>query len=111
MIKDDWALIGHGHGYDKNVNVEGFELRSFLKYNFKDISPDDYFLFVACDGYRCLFSYREIFAIENGKDMMIVDIINGEPPETGFRLAPTADFFNDRSMWGLAYAVKINDKS
>ena len=107
MKKNNWALIGHGHGYEKNVKVEGFELRSFLTANFNDISPDDFFLFVACDGYRCLFSYREIFAVEKGKEMMIVDIINDELPETGFKLAPTADFFNDRSMWGLAYAVRI----
>lgn len=111
MCTDNWVLIGHGHGYEENVNAEGFQLRSFLRANFKDISPDDYFLFVACDGYRCLFSYREIFAVEKGKDIMIVDIVNEELPETGFRLAPTADFFTDRSMWGLAYAVKITSKS
>ncbi|MBN2419257.1 MAG: hypothetical protein JXL81_07720 [Deltaproteobacteria bacterium] len=104
---DDWVLIGHGHGYEENVKAEGFALRPFLKENFKGITPDDYFLFVACDGYRCLFSYREIFAVEKGKDMMIVDIINDELPETGFRLAPTADFFTDRSMWGLAYVVRL----
>ena len=108
MVKDNWALIGHGHGYEENVEAEGFELRSFLNANFKDISPDDYFLFTACDGYRCLFSWREIFAVEKGKEMMIVDIINKELPETGFRLAPTEDFFNDRSMWGLSYAVRLN---
>ena len=107
MTKYEWTLIGHGHGYEKNVNAEGFELRAFLNKNFQDITPDDYFLFAACDGYRCLFSWREIFAIEKGKDIMIVDLINGELPETGYRLASTKDFFNDRSMWGLAYAVKI----
>lgn len=108
ITKDDWALIGHGHGYEKNVSAEGFELRSFLEANFKDMSPGDYFLFVACDGYRCLFSWREIFTVEKGKDIMIADIVNGELPETGFRLAPTADFFNDRSMWGLAFVARIS---
>lgn len=105
--KDDWTLIGHGHGYEENVEAEGYDLRAFLKANFKTINPDDYFLFVACDGYRCLFSYREIFVLESGKDMMIVDSINGELPKTGYRLAPTADFFSDRSMWAVAYAVRL----
>ncbi len=105
--KEDWALIGHGHGYEENVEAEGYDLRAFLKSNFDDISKDDYFLFAACDGYRCLFSYREIFVIESGKDMMIVDKVNGEMPETGYRLAPTADFFSDRSMWAVAYIVRI----
>ncbi len=110
MIKKNWVLIGHGHGYEKRVNAEGFELRAFLEANFKDISPDDFFLFVACDGYRCLFSGREIFVNERGKDMMIADTINDELPETGFRLASTADFFNDRSMWGLTYVVRLGSE-
>lgn len=107
IYKKDWVLIGHGHGYEKNVNAEGFELRSFLEVNFKDISTDDYFLFVACDGYRCLFSWSEIFANKKGKDIMIADKINGDLPDTGYRLAPTADFFTDRSMWALVYVVRI----
>ena len=107
ITKNNWPLIGHGHGYEENVIAEGFELRSFLEGNFKDISPDDYFLFAACDGYRCLFSWNEIFANEKGKDIMIADKINGDLPKNGYRLAPTADFFNDRSMWGLAYVVRI----
>ncbi|NLD37043.1 MAG: hypothetical protein GX654_09250 [Desulfatiglans sp.] len=108
--KKEWVLIGHGHGYEDKVDSEGFELRAFLKANFKEITPDDYFLFVACDGYRCLFSWHEIFAVEKGKEIMIADSVNGKLPETGYRLAPTADFFNDRSMWGVAYVVKINGK-
>jgi hypothetical protein len=110
IMKKDWILIGHGHGYEEKVDVEGFELRSFLTVNFKEITPDDYFLFVACDGYRCLFSWREVFAVENGKEIMIADSVNGKLPETGYRLAPTADFFNDRSMWGVVYVVKVNGK-
>jgi hypothetical protein len=110
ILKKDWVLIGHGHGYEEKVDAEGFELRSFLSVNFKEISPDDYFLFVACDGYRGLFSWREIFTVEKGKEIMIADKVKGEMPENGYRLAPTADFFNDRSMWGVAYVVKINGK-
>ena len=105
--KESWTLIGHGHGYEENVEAEGYDLRAFLKANFDDIREDDYFLFAACDGYRCLFSYREIFALDSGKEMMIVDKINGELPETGYRLAPTADFFSDRSMWAVAYVVRL----
>jgi hypothetical protein len=105
--KDDWTLIGHGKGYEETVDIEGFELRSFLQTNFKEINPGDYFLFVACDGYRCLFSWREIFVLDNGKSMMIVDKMNGKRPATGFRLALTNDFFADRSTYALAYVVRI----
>lgn len=107
-IKDEnWTMIGHGHGYEKNVEVEGYDLRSFLNANFTDPGPEDYFLFVACDGYRCLFSGREIFTLESGKSIMIADRIDGRLPDTGYRLAPTKDFFSDRSMWALTCVVRL----
>ncbi len=87
--------------------MEGLELRSFLKNNFRDVSPEDYFLFVACDGYRCLFSGREIFEKETGEMIIIADKIDEELPESGLRLAPTEDYFADRSMWALSYVVRI----
>lgn len=104
---DDWEMIGHGHGYDKTVSIEGYELRSFLKDTFRSHNPDDFYLFVACDGYRCLFSGYEIFRTSDGLDMLIVDTMNDEQTKRGFRLASPADFFADRSMWGLSHVVRI----
>lgn len=103
-----WIRIGHGHGYDDIAVAEGYDLRSFLKTNFSGLSPDDYFLFVACDGYRALFSGREIFLTDDGAAMMIVDNLNGKPPSGGYMLAPTRDYFSDRAMWGLAHIVWIH---
>lgn len=102
-----WIRIGHGHGFDGIVRAEGFELRAFLSTNFPEVGPDDFFLFVACDGYRALFSGREIFATPDGAAMMIADRIDGRPPAEGYMLAPTADYFSDRAMWGLAHVVWI----
>lgn len=68
---------------------------------------DDFFLFVACDGYRALFSGREIFTTPDGEAMLIVDRLNGDTPTEGMMLAPTADYFSDRAMWGLAHVVRI----
>ena len=102
-----WIRIGHGHGFDDIVRAEGFDLRDFLNTNFPKAGPDDFFLFVACDGYRALFSGREIFATPDGVAMMIADRINGQPPTQGYLLAPTADYFSDRAMWGLAHVVWI----
>jgi hypothetical protein len=102
-----WIRIGHGHGFDDIVRAEGFDLRDFLNTNFPEAGPDDFFLFVACDGYRTLFSGREIFATPDGGAMMIADRINGQPLAEGYMLAPTADYFSDRAMWGLAHVVLI----
>jgi len=104
---DNWIRIGHGHGYDEITSAEGVDLRGFLTENFDGAGPDDFFLFVACDGYRALFSGREIFSTADGAAMMIVDHLNGESPAEGLMLAPTADYFSDRAMWGLAQVVRI----
>ncbi len=102
-----WLRIGHGHGYDEIASVKGYDLRSFLRTNFKNPSTDDFFLFVACDGYRALFSGREIFLTDDGAEMLIVNQYNGQAPSEGYMLAPTKDFFADRAMWGLARVVRI----
>ncbi len=102
-----WIRIGHGHGVDDIVRAEGFDLGDFLNTNFPEAGPNDFFLFVACDGYRALFSGREIFATPDGAAMMIADRIDGQPPADGYMLAPTADYFSDRAMWGLAHVVWI----
>lgn len=102
-----WLRIGHGHGFDEIADAKGYDLRSFLKTNFPDCIPDDYFLFVACDGYRALFSGREIFLTADGAGMMIVDRLNGQRPEGGYMLAPTRDYFSDRAMWGIAHILRI----
>jgi hypothetical protein len=102
-----WIRIGHGHGYDDTARAEGVDLRGFLTANFPGAGPDDFFLFVACDGYRALFSGREIFTTADGAGMLIVDRLNGDAPAEGLMLAPTADYFSDRAMWGLAQVVRI----
>ena len=104
---DHWIRIGHGHGYDEIASAEGVDLRGFLAANFVGAGPDDFFLFVACDGYRALFSGREIFSTADGAAMMIADRMNGDSPAEGLMLAPTGDYFSDRAMWGLAYVVRI----
>ena len=53
--RDRWIRIGHGHGFDDIAAARGYDLRTFIEANFSGISPDDFFLFVACDGYRALF--------------------------------------------------------
>jgi hypothetical protein len=110
-VNAHWIRIGHGHGYDDIVAAEGHDLRDFLKTNFSGAGPEDFFLFVACDGYRALFSGREIFTTGDGAGMMIASRLNGEIPSGGFMLAPTGDFFSDRAMWGLARVVRIRHET
>lgn len=106
---EGWARIGHGKGIkdDKLVNATGYHLRSFLKSNFPDTTSDDFFLFVGCDGYRALFSGKEIFDTADGDRMMIINAMNGEALKTGYTLGPVADFFVDRDIRELSHIVRI----
>jgi hypothetical protein len=93
---------GHGQGYKGISDVQGYDLRSLLKKNFPGCGPNDYFLFVACDGYRTLFSGTEIFLTEVGRDMMILS----QP--TGMCMGAVRDYYVDRETWGLTHIVRIN---
>jgi len=107
QTRDHWIRIGHGHGYDDIAAAQGRSLQAFLRANFPGAGREDFFLFAACDGYRTLFSGREIFATADGAAMMIVERLNGHVPPEGYMLAPTEDFFADRAMWGLSQVVRI----
>lgn len=110
LIKTDrWVRIGHGQGIknDKPVSATGFGLRSFLQTNFPGSTSDDFFLFVGCDGYRALFSGREIFDTVDGESMMIINSMNGEALKTGYTLGPISDFFVDRAIRELSHIVRI----
>ncbi len=107
LTNEKWVRIGHGHGYDETAHAQGLSLRDFLRKNFPNCRDDDFFLFAACDGYRCLFSGREIFNTSDGAMMMVLQKLNGRIPENGLMLAATADYFVDRSMWGAAYVVRV----
>lgn len=106
-----WFRIGHGRGIkgDSRFQASGYALRSFLKANFPGSGPGDFFMFVACDGYRSLFSGREIFLTRDGAAMLLMENLNGSPPKGGKTLGVTDDFFVDRNIWGLSHIVHIRE--
>jgi hypothetical protein len=105
----DWFRIGHGRGVkgDGLFTASGFHLSSFLKRNFPGCGPGDFFMFTACDGYRALFSGREIFCTQAGDSFMLINTINGKPPKGGYTIGPISDFFIDRSVWGLTHILRL----
>ncbi len=103
-----WVRVGHGKGYKGTASVAGCSLRSFLESNLPGCGLEDYFLFVSCDGYRCLFSGREIFGTENGENMLIITEMDGQAPGGGNILACLNDYFIDRSIWGVTHVVVLS---
>ena len=108
----NWIRTGHGRGLKGNrpYHASGFHLPSFLKVNFPNCEPDDFFVFVACDGYRSIFSGREIFNTAAGNTVLLLNSINGEPPKGGNTIGPVSDYFVDRCVWGLSHVVRIQNR-
>jgi len=100
-----WVQVGHGRGYKGIVQADGYNLKSFLYNNFWHIPRNAWFMFVGCDGYRCIFSYREIFEQDTGDKLMIATQINKKPAPGNLMVASTGDFFVDRCVWGLSHII------
>jgi hypothetical protein len=111
----DWFRVGHGRGIkgDRLATASGFHLRSFLKQNFPGCTPDDFFLFVGCDGYRSIFSGKEIFGTEEGNSFMLIDTIDGtsEKNENGYTIGAVTDFFVDRCVKSLTHIVYLKSEN
>lgn len=103
-----WIRTGHGQGFKGIVNAEGYNLISIIQRNFTDAGPDNYFLVTACDGYRTLFSGREIFLTEAGQSMMIVSSVDDKKNATGLSMGTVKDYYVDREIWGMTHIVKID---
>lgn len=109
----NWFRIGHGMGIkgDRLSSARGYHLQVFLKYNFPGCGPEDFFLFVGCDGYRSIFSGREIFSTDAGNSFMLIKTIDGEAVEAnGYTMGAVMDFFVDRCVKNLTHIVYIKNK-
>jgi len=104
----DWVRTGHGQGFKKISSADGYNLISLIQRNFPDAGPENYFLIAACDGYRTLFSGREIFATEAGKAMMLITHIDGKKLSSGLCMGPVKDYYVDRDVSSITHIVKIN---
>ncbi len=103
-----WIRTGHGRGFKGIAATEGYDLRALLRKNFPGCSHENYFLFIACDGYRTLMTGREIFLTEAGASMMVLDKLDGKKTPTGPMLGPIKDYFVDRDVWGLSHIVMLD---
>ena len=104
----NWVRTGHGMGYKGMSRAEGSSLREVLKKNFPGCGDKNFYLFIACDGYRVLLSGREIFLHETGRSMVIIDKLDGKAPKEGPMLGPLTDYFADRDVWGLSHIVVLD---
>ncbi len=105
---ENWIRTGHGRGYKGISTATGYNLRDFLKKNFPGCNKNNYFMFIACDGYRTLFSGREIFSNEDGESYMLATQLDNKKASGNYMLAPIDDFFVDRDVWGLSHILILD---
>lgn len=105
---DRWVRVGHGKGYKGISTAEGYRLNDLLRKNFADCSEDKLYLFVACDGYRALFTGYELFGTESGAKALLLTSMDNKADASGPMLGPIGDFFVDRDVWGLSHIVVID---
>ena len=102
-----WVRIGHGQGYKGISSAERLQPALVSEKEFQGCGPDNFFLFVACDGYRVLLSGREIFLSDDGASSMIARYLDGKEASGKYMLAPIDDYFVDRDVWGLTHVVML----
>lgn len=104
---EDWRRIGHGRGLksQKPEQLSGYRFSDFLQKMFSQVSREDAFLVVAIDGYRVLFSGREVFEHDEGRGLLLQD---AAAEGQGWSIQASGDFFVDRCVWGLSHIIRID---
>jgi hypothetical protein len=103
----NWVRVGHGRGFLGQETISGYPFREFLSRNFDTLTLQDYFMLVACDGYRVLYAGREILLTDSGRSMVLVDEMNGKRAPGGRMLACLNDYYADRGLWGISHVVRF----
>ncbi len=103
----NWLRFGHGRAYKGFSDAEGISLKEVLPRYFPGAGSDDWYLFCACDGYRVLISGYELFKTDDGDQMYLITRMRGKKVPGNYMLAPVADWFVDRDVWGLSHIVRV----
>ncbi len=103
---DNWRRIGHGQGLKSKTpeQLAGYLFSDFMKKLCPDMNRDDAVLVVAIDGYRSLFSGREILEHVQGRKLLIQE---ASADKQGWTVQAGGDFFVDRCVWGLSHIIRI----
>ncbi len=102
----NWRRVGHGRGIKSEVpeEAEGIGFIDMLKQVFPQMTREDAVMVVAIDGYRSVFSGREILEHPQGQEMLIQD---RTAQDQGWIIQVCGDFFVDRCVWGVSHIIRI----
>ena len=98
------VFYGRGRGIHSTTPFKGVMLKDILNWE-NPVSRDKiqrgYFIVAAVDGYRCVYSFSEIFNRNDQSEFLLVEDSQNMDGGT-FRMFPAADFFSDRAIKAIS---------
>lgn len=104
-------FYGRGRGIHSTTPFSGVLLKEVLGHSFSstpDLLSGAYFVIASIDGYRCVFSFSEIFNRNDQSELLLIDD-PGNQDGGAYRLFPAADFFSDRAVKAVSEIRLIKD--
>jgi hypothetical protein len=93
-------FYGRGRGIHSTTPFHGYLLKELLQPYFKstpEMLRSGYFVVASVDGYRCVYSFSEIFNRNDQAEVLLIE--DPENQDGGvFRFFPAGDFFSDRAI-------------
>jgi hypothetical protein len=99
-LKYETIFYGRGRGIHSTTPFYGIPVKDYLNPFFKMTRENlrsGYFIFASVDGYRCVYTFSEIFNRNDQSEVLLVEDA-GNKDGGMFRLFPAADFFSDRAV-------------
>jgi hypothetical protein len=98
------VFYGRGRGIHSTTPFKGIMVKDILNWE-NPVNTDKlqkgYFIFAAADGYRCVYTFSEIFNRNDQSEFLFVE--DAENMNGGrFRIFPAADFFSDRAIKAIS---------
>ena len=102
----NWRRVGHGRGIKSKTPeiAVGIGFVDLIKQLFPQMTREDAIMVVAIDGYRSLFSGREILEHTQGAEILVQDKTQ---QKHGWTIQVCGDFFVDRCIWGVSHIIRI----
>ncbi len=103
-VKYESIFYGRGRGIHSTTPFSGALLKDKLKQFFpvnQQNLQSGILVFAAVDGYRCVYSYSEIFNRNDQAEVLFIDDFKNLDGGA-YRLFPAADFFSDRAVKALS---------
>ena len=99
-LKYETIFYGRGRGIHSTTPFYGILLKEVLQPYFKMNQENlrtGYFVIASADGYRCVFTFSEVFNRNDQSEALLVEDSKNQDGGA-FRIFPAMDFFSDRAV-------------